>query len=133
MSKFFVRCSLTSVVLCALGLLPTSAETQRDPSSADARLRTLYTEEWNWRRQEMARTSDEPGEAGASDHFPQALAYKLGELQIRRHRRDAEEGLGSKFDQRQFHDAILGLGSVPLPVLDERMTRFIADGGVNRR
>jgi uncharacterized protein (DUF885 family) len=63
----------------------------------------------------------------------QALAYKLGELQIRRHRREAEEKLGAKFDQRQFHDAILALGSVPLPVLDERMTQFIADGGVNRR
>jgi uncharacterized protein (DUF885 family) len=61
----------------------------------------------------------------------QALAYKLGELQIRRHRREAEQQLGSKFDQRHFHDAILALGSVPLPVLEERMARFIADGGVN--
>ena len=62
----------------------------------------------------------------------QALAYKLGELQIRRHRRDAEEKLGARFDQRPFHDAILALGSVPLPVLEQRMTEFIADGGVNR-
>jgi uncharacterized protein (DUF885 family) len=61
----------------------------------------------------------------------QALAYKLGELQIRRHRREAEEKLGPKFDQRHFHDAILALGSVPLPVLEERMEQFIADGGVN--
>ena len=61
----------------------------------------------------------------------QALAYKLGELQIRRHRREAEEKLGSKFDQRHFHDAILALGSVPLPVLEQRMTQFIADGGVS--
>jgi uncharacterized protein (DUF885 family) len=60
----------------------------------------------------------------------QALAYKLGELQIRRHRREAEEKLGSKFDQRHFHDAILALGSVPLPVLEQRMAQFIADGGV---
>jgi uncharacterized protein (DUF885 family) len=61
----------------------------------------------------------------------QALAYKLGELQIRRHRRDAEEKLGPKFDQRNFHDAILAIGSVPLPVLEQRMAQFIADGGVN--
>jgi uncharacterized protein (DUF885 family) len=61
----------------------------------------------------------------------QALAYKLGELQIRRHRREAEEKLGAKFDQRNFHDAILALGSVPLPVLEQRMAQFIADGGVN--
>jgi uncharacterized protein (DUF885 family) len=57
----------------------------------------------------------------------QALAYKLGELQIRRHRREAEEKLGAKFDQRRFHDAILAIGSVPLPVLEQRMAQFIAD------
>jgi uncharacterized protein (DUF885 family) len=61
----------------------------------------------------------------------QALAYKLGELQIRRHRREAEEKLGPKFDQRPFHDAILAVGSVPLPVLEQRMAQFIADGGEN--
>ncbi len=57
----------------------------------------------------------------------QALAYKLGELQIRRHRREAEEKLGAAFDQRKFHDAILALGSVPLPVLEERMERFVRE------
>jgi uncharacterized protein (DUF885 family) len=57
----------------------------------------------------------------------QALAYKLGELQIRRHRREAEEKLGAKFDQRRFHDVILAIGSVPLPVLEERMRQFIAE------
>jgi uncharacterized protein (DUF885 family) len=61
----------------------------------------------------------------------QALAYTLGELQIRRHRREAAERLGAAFDQRKFHDAILALGSVPLPVLEERMAKFIADGGDN--
>ena len=59
----------------------------------------------------------------------QALAYKLGEIQIRRHRREAEAALGAKFDQRTFHDAILALGAVPLPVLEQRMAQFIADGG----
>jgi uncharacterized protein (DUF885 family) len=61
----------------------------------------------------------------------QALAYKLGELQIRRHRREAEEKLGPAFDQRKFHDAILALGPVPLSVLEQRMAQFIADGGNN--
>lgn len=61
----------------------------------------------------------------------QAVAYKLGELQIRRHRREAEQALGTKFDQRKFHDAILALGAVPLPVLEQRMAKFIADGGEN--
>ena len=61
----------------------------------------------------------------------QALAYKLGEMQIRRHRREAEAALGGAFDQRLFHDAILALGSVPLPVLEQRIKQFIADGGKN--
>ena len=61
----------------------------------------------------------------------QALAYKLGQMQILRHRREAEHALGPKFDQRKFHDAILALGAVPLPVLAERMAKFIADGGEN--
>jgi uncharacterized protein (DUF885 family) len=52
---------------------------------------------------------------------------KLGELQIRRHRRQAEEKLGARFDQRLFHDAILATDSVPLPVLEQRMAHFIAD------
>ena len=59
----------------------------------------------------------------------QAPAYKLGELQIRRLRAEAESQLGSRFDRRRFHDAILELGSVPLPMLDERIRAFIAESG----
>ncbi|MCA0392507.1 MAG: DUF885 family protein [Proteobacteria bacterium] len=57
----------------------------------------------------------------------QAAAYKLGELQIRRHRAEAEAALGPRFDQRAFHDALLAIGPVPLPVLEESMKRFIED------
>lgn len=59
----------------------------------------------------------------------QALAYKLGEMTIRKQRARAEKELGDKFDIRKFHDVLLALGSVPLPVLEERITAFIADGG----
>ncbi|PTD17180.1 DUF885 domain-containing protein [Sphingomonas fennica] len=59
----------------------------------------------------------------------QALAYKLGEMTIRRLRAEAEARLGEKFDQRPFHDAILALGGVPLPVLEQRIHEFIANGG----
>jgi uncharacterized protein (DUF885 family) len=59
----------------------------------------------------------------------QALAYKLGEMTIRRMRAKAEKELGPKFDIRKFHDVVLALGSVPLPVLEERIDGFIADGG----
>ena len=59
----------------------------------------------------------------------QALAYKLGEMTIRRVRSEAEEALGENFDIRKFHDVVLSLGSVPLPALEERIDAFIADGG----
>lgn len=59
----------------------------------------------------------------------QALAYKLGEMTIRRVRAKAEQELGPKFDIRKFHDVVLALGSVPLPVLEQRIDAFIADGG----
>ncbi len=59
----------------------------------------------------------------------QALAYKLGEMTIRRKRADAEAKLGSSFDQRWFHDIILNLGSVPLPVLESEIDRWIVGGG----
>ncbi|HVS62366.1 MAG TPA: DUF885 domain-containing protein [Thermoanaerobaculia bacterium] len=57
----------------------------------------------------------------------QALAYKLGEIEIRRLRRQAEEELGTDFDVREFHDAVLRNGSVPLPVLAESVERYIAE------
>jgi uncharacterized protein (DUF885 family) len=55
----------------------------------------------------------------------QALAYKLGELTIRKLRLEAEQKLGARFDQRGFHDVILGLGAVPLPVLEAEVRRWI--------
>ncbi|MBY8827624.1 DUF885 domain-containing protein [Hephaestia mangrovi] len=60
----------------------------------------------------------------------QALSYYLGEMAIRQDRAKAEKALGPKFNIRAFHDTVLQMGSVPLPVLNARIDRFIADGGV---
>ena len=60
----------------------------------------------------------------------QALSYYLGEMAIVAARDKAEKALGDKFNIRAFHDTVLSLGSVPLPVLTARIDRFIADGGV---
>ena len=59
----------------------------------------------------------------------QALSYYLGELAIRRARTKAEAALGPTFNVRAFHDMILALGSVPLPVLEAESDRFVAGGG----
>jgi len=56
----------------------------------------------------------------------QALSYYIGYMTMRRLRAEAERELGPAFDQRPFHDAILNLGSVPLPVLEQEMREFIA-------
>ncbi|GAB4573228.1 MAG: DUF885 domain-containing protein [Rhodothalassiaceae bacterium] len=57
----------------------------------------------------------------------QALAYKMGERAILALRRKAETMLGEAFDIRDFHDAALLGGSLPLPILEERIDAWIAD------
>ncbi len=59
----------------------------------------------------------------------QALSYYLGAMAIREGRAKAEKALGPKFNIRAFHDMVLALGSVPLPVLSAHIDRFIAEGG----
>ena len=59
----------------------------------------------------------------------QALSYYLGEMAIVKARAKAEAALGAKFNVRAFHDTVLELGSVPLPLLEARIDRFIAEGG----
>ncbi|EWM11599.1 DUF885 family protein [Kutzneria sp. 744] len=55
----------------------------------------------------------------------QALAYMVGRLEIQRLRRVAEAHLGDRFDIRDFHEAVLGEGPVPLSVLAELITEWM--------
>jgi uncharacterized protein (DUF885 family) len=47
----------------------------------------------------------------------QALAYKIGQLEIARLRTESQARLGDAFDVRAFHDAVLGHGPLPLETL----------------
>lgn len=56
----------------------------------------------------------------------QALAYKLGQLELLRLRAEARERQGTAFDIRRFHDVVLGGGALPLPVLRSVVERELA-------
>ncbi|MEL8056818.1 MAG: DUF885 domain-containing protein [Pseudomonadota bacterium] len=56
----------------------------------------------------------------------QATAYKVGELKILELRAKAKEAMGDAFDIREFHDIVLGGGSMPLDALDQRVRKWIS-------
>jgi uncharacterized protein (DUF885 family) len=90
----------------------------------------------HWTRQQMIdffhahSSEDEPDLQAETDRYiaypGQALAYKLGQLEILKLRQQAQTELGSNYDIRTFHDEILNGGSLPLDVLDARVTSWIA-------
>lgn len=55
----------------------------------------------------------------------QALAYKIGQMKISELRARAEQQLGAKFDIRDFNDAVLETGAVPLEVLEAHIDAWI--------
>ncbi|MFL6515259.1 MAG: DUF885 domain-containing protein [Chthoniobacterales bacterium] len=61
----------------------------------------------------------------------QALAYKIGQLTIRKLRDEAKQQLGAKFDIKAFHDEILNGGAMPLDLLQERVERWIKQQAAN--
>ncbi len=55
----------------------------------------------------------------------QALAYKIGQLEILRIRADAEARLGDRFDIRVFHTRVLDDGAMPLSMLEAKIDRWV--------
>jgi uncharacterized protein (DUF885 family) len=56
----------------------------------------------------------------------QALAYKLGQMELLRLRAEARSRQGSAFDIKRFHDVVLGEGALPLPALRGVVERTLA-------
>jgi uncharacterized protein (DUF885 family) len=91
--------------------------------------------EKRWSREQMVvffhryTAMDEPNVQTEVDRYiawpGQALAYKLGQLEILRLRDEARQKLGEKFDLRAFHDQVVGSGPLPLDVLHSQMESWI--------
>jgi uncharacterized protein (DUF885 family) len=94
---------------------------------------------FGWTREQAIRYFEEnAGKAGHDiaievDRYiswpAQALAYKIGQLTIVRLREQARSSLRERFDVREFHDAVLLAGPLPLPFLEERVRRYIQTRG----
>jgi uncharacterized protein (DUF885 family) len=92
--------------------------------------------EKHWSRDQMVdyfhryTAMDEPNVQSEVNRYiawpGQALAYKLGQLEILKLRDEARQKLGPRFDLRAFHDAVLGNGALPLDVLDSEVKAWIA-------
>ena len=95
--------------------------------------------EKHWSREQMVdyfhryTAMDEPNIQSEVDRYiawpGQALAYKLGQVEIVKLREEARQKLGDKFDMRAFHDELLGNGALPLDVLDSEVTAWITSQG----
>ncbi len=93
--------------------------------------------EKHWSRDQMVEyfhrytAMDEPNVQTEVDRYiswpGQALAYKLGQLEILKLRQEAREKLGARFDLRAFHDEIVGSGPLPLDVLDSHVKAWIVE------
>ncbi len=89
----------------------------------------------HWSRDQMVEyfhrytAMDEPNVQSEVDRYiawpGQALAYKLGQLEILRLRDEARQKLGAKFDLRAFHDEVVGSGPLPLGVLHSQIEGWI--------
>jgi uncharacterized protein (DUF885 family) len=89
-----------------------------------------------WTRQqaidyELAHTTRTPEQAAIDVDrrigWPgQGYSYQVGQLEIRRLRTEAEKQLGARFDVRAFHDRVLDDGTITLPMLREKIARWLA-------
>jgi uncharacterized protein (DUF885 family) len=90
----------------------------------------------HWTRQQVVdyfhahSTMDEVSVQSETDRYmawpAQALAYKIGQLEILKLRQYSKDQLGDKFDLRAFHDEVLSGGALPMDVLSTRIHGWVA-------
>jgi uncharacterized protein (DUF885 family) len=89
----------------------------------------------HWSREQMVdyfrqhTAMDEPNIQTEVDRYiawpAQALSYQLGKMKILELRERAHQQLGSSFDIRAYHDAVLDEGALPLDLLETKIDRWI--------
>lgn len=110
MMDSFLTCRL--VVDTGMNALGWTLEQARDYLRANS-----FMPENEVRSETLRYSSDIPG---------QALAYKLGEHFLIDRREEMRAALGERFDIRDFHDAVLMPGALPLPMVGEKVARVTA-------
>jgi uncharacterized protein (DUF885 family) len=80
-----------------------------------------------WTRQQVIDYGFTPQETERYVVWPgQACSYMIGQLRILELREKAKAALGAKFSIKEFHNVVLGGGSMPLEVLGQEVDRWIA-------
>ena len=83
-----------------------------------------------WTRQQAIDYGIQPSEVERYVVRPgQACSYMIGQLKIVELREKALQALGDDFSIREFHNIVLGVGSVPLPILEREVDEYIAGVG----
>lgn len=83
--------------------------------------------EMKWTRQQVIDYGFTPAETERYIVWPgQACSYMIGQLRILELREQAKQALGAKFSIKEFHNLVLGGGSMPLEVLGQEVERWIA-------
>jgi uncharacterized protein (DUF885 family) len=84
----------------------------------------------HWSRQQAIDFGIEASEVERYAIWPgQACSYMIGELKILELRDKARKALGDKFSFYQFHDVVLGTGTVPLEILERQVDAYIRAAG----
>lgn len=88
----------------------------------------LHTKRWT--RQQAIDYGIEPSEVERYVVMPgQACSYMIGQLKIVELRERALQALGDDFSIQEFHNVVLGVGSVPLTILEREVDEYIAGVG----